>query len=117
MDGLRRADRNGAPLMSAGSRFALGRPREDVPWSDAAPSAPGFRPFGLRFARPFDRELTVPLPPHRYCAERQMMITTATGAPLHHHIDDMTRQTVLNKDGKGGPQEDWTPDFVADVTP
>ncbi|MPZ64275.1 MAG: putative ATP-grasp-modified RiPP [Pseudonocardiaceae bacterium] len=93
------------PLVPVGGRFPLSGAQ--MPVNDEPPSGPTTRPFALRFAREPSRVDTPSLPPHRYCADRQILVT-----------DDLTARPVLgfqtttlfNKDGKDGPQEDWKPD-------
>jgi putative ATP-grasp target RiPP len=92
------------PLVPTGGRFPLSR--AELPVNDEPPSGPATRPFGLRFASEPGRAVAAPLPPHRYCPARQVMVTEADRPVL-----DFTPTTVANKDGKGGPQEDWKPDL------
>lgn len=94
------------PLVPIGGRFPLGR--VEPPVNAEPPSAPRTRPFALRFAREPSRVDTPPLPPHRYCPERQILVTDDDAALP---VVDFTPTTVGDKDGKGGPQEDWKPDL------
>lgn len=93
------------PLVPVSARFSLSRPTPPV--SDEPPSGPTTRPFALRFVRELSTALDPPLPPHRYCPERQVLVTDdATASPVR----GFETTTLFNKNGKGGPQEDWKPD-------
>lgn len=96
------------PLAPVSSRLTLGLP-EGLPASDEPAS--GLRPFGLRFARNLGRSGVPPWPRHHYCPERQVLVTDEPSpVPLAHELDAVQTTTLVYKDGKGSPQEDWKPD-------
>lgn len=94
------------PLMSISARFSLSR--AELPVSDEPPSGPTTRPFALRFVREPGSVVSPPLPPYRYCPQRQILITDDSDA---RPIYGVTMTTIGTKDGKGSPQEDWKPDL------
>lgn len=94
------------PLVPVGARFPISRAA--LPTDDEPPSGPRTRPFALRFTRKPSPAATPSLPPHRYCPQRQVLVTDDEAALP---VLDFTPTTVGNKDGKGGPQEDWKPDL------
>jgi putative ATP-grasp target RiPP len=97
------------PLAPPSSRFALG-PLGGLP-RNADPSSTT-RPFALRFARPLPDSDTPSWPRHRYCHDRQMLVTIDEQAvPLVDSCLGWDSTTLYNKDGKDGPQEDWKPDL------
>ena len=89
------------PLVPVSARFSLSR--AGLPVSDEPQSGPTNRPFALRFARELRPAVSPPLPPHRYCPERQILITDDSAA---RPIYAATMTTIASKDGKGNPQED-----------
>ena len=90
------------PLVPISARFSLSR--AGLPVSDEPQSGPTNRPFALRFVRELSRAVSPPLPPHRYCPQRQILITDdAAARPVY----GATMTTIGSKDGKGSPQEDW----------
>lgn len=93
------------PLVPVSARFALSRAK--LPTCDEKPSGPATRPFGLRFVREPSRAAHPPLPAHRYCPVRQVMVTDDEAQPLLA----ATMTTIASKDGQGNPQEDWKPDL------
>lgn len=105
------------PLTTASERFALGRPRFDPVASNEPASPVDVRPFGLRFAA-VPQPSAGPMPPWRYCPERQLAVTPE-GAPWYRDIVDMTMKTSgASPDGGGSTGgEEFTPDFLSDEVP
>lgn len=96
------------PLAPVSSRLTLGLP-EGLPASDEPAS--GRRPFGLRFARGLERSDVPPWPPHRYCPDQQVLVTDEPSpVPLVDELRAVQMTTLVYKDGKDSPQEDWKPD-------
>lgn len=97
-----------------GSRFALDEPHGALPASDAPPSSPGVRPFGLRFSRPFTSVATpvAVIPAYRYCQRRQIAILADTAdVPMFRHTNPRTTESTGTPDGaRPGSEEtrsDW----------
>lgn len=100
------------PLVPISGRFSLSR--AGLPVSDQPPSGPTTRPFALRFAREMSPAVSPALPAHRYCPQRQILVTDdAAARPIHA----ATMTTIGTKDGESGPQEDWKPDLTFQDTP
>ncbi len=96
------------PLAPASSRFALG-PGDGLPGS--AEPASHLRPFGLRFMREPARSAEPAWPPHRYCEQRQVLVSDDDRAEsLVGSGFGWDQTTVGDKDGHGKRQEDWKPD-------
>ena len=96
------------PLAPVSSRLTLGLP-EGLPASDEPAS--GRRPFGLRFARDLGRSNAAPWPRHHYCPDRQVLVThEPSPVALADELLAVQTTTLVYKDGKGSPQEDWKPD-------
>jgi putative ATP-grasp target RiPP len=97
-------------LVPVSSRFPLSCAYPDLPFSDAPPSGAATRPFVLRVAgRPAARE-AARLPRARYCHVRQIAVTDdELASPVYPMSADRT--TIVSKDGKDNPQEDWKMDL------
>ncbi len=66
------------PLVPISARFSLSR--AGLPVSDEPQSGPTNRPFALRFVRELSPAVSPPLPSHRYCPQRQILITDDAAA-------------------------------------
>lgn len=98
------------PLAPAGARFALSVKSAELPFSDEPPSDPSTRPFVLRVAAAPAPRRPNPLPPSRYCPDRQIAVTAdAPAVPLYRLGYEVT--TIASKDGSSDPMEDWKPDL------
>lgn len=104
------------PLMTAADRFPQARSRFSPPEPDPhdRPSAPGVRPFGLRFAVRMPGK-ALPVPPWRYCPDRQIAVTE-DGRPWRELVDMTMDTTGYSTDGTGSTGgEEYTPDYTADT--
>lgn len=103
------------PLTPVSARFPLGGPSTALPMNDEAPSAPGTRPFGLRFGRT-SNVVGVVVSALRYDEERQVAVDNH-GRASYLNPEMASRTTVGSKDGGSSPMEDWTPDRMFDEAP
>lgn len=102
------------PLASASARLSQGRGRFESTVNGDSRSAPGVRPFGLRFAT-VSRETGNPLPAWRFDEQRQIGLDP-NGDPWYRGIVDMTMKTTgPSPDGGGNTGgEEWGPDYLTD---
>lgn len=97
------------PFADHSARFPLGRAAPPV--SDAAPSEPQTRPWGLRGMRPARQQGDPVRAVFSYDHGRRLAVD-ARGRMLVNA--DPTAETETNNDGDEGPSEDWKNDFCPD---
>lgn len=90
-------------LFRASDQVPLGRRYDLVTPTDAVPSPPEVRPFGLRFATDRTATVVVDLAGIRYDPVRQVSVDAA-GVPLSRHTDGPT--STKTSDGYKGMDAD-----------
>jgi putative ATP-grasp target RiPP len=102
------------PLAPASARLSQGRGRFESTINSDSRSAPGIRPYGLRFTTA-SKDAGTALPAWHFDEQRQIGLDP-NGDPWYQGIVDMTMKTTGPSPDGGGSTggEEWGPDYLTD---